>query len=182
VIFRLISINSKSLKEKGEKIRDLELMANKITDFVYREELRIIRKHLDERPIDNNDSESKTLLVSQPIDDEIQTIKSELLRKCYETCVERLPAHNKEVFLTYYPDTRLAPGELIARRKRLANEVAGLTQAQAQRQTPEQAERTLNNLQSKVNKWRKSYIEECVKKCIEAEVSRHPRLNYLNQQ
>jgi chorismate mutase len=181
VIFRLISINSKLLK-KGERIQDLELMANRIADFVYQEELRAIRKRLDEPPLNENDPESKTPPIPQRVDDEIQAIKGEITRKCYEICVERLPADNRRIFQDYYPNVALDPKQLVARRKRLANEVAGLTPAQAERQTPEQEERTLNNLQSKVNKWRKTYIEQCVKKCIEAEASRHPRLNYLNQQ
>jgi ribosomal protein L30/L7E len=182
VILRLVSINSKSLKEKGERIRDLESMVNKITDYVYREELRAIRKRLKEQLIDENDPENKTPSLPQPIDDEIQTIRSEIIKRCYEDCVERLPAKIKDVFRAYYPKTRLDPKELVATRRRLATEVAGMTLAQSQRLTPEQAERTLNNLQSKVNKWRRSHIEECVKKCVEAKESQHPRLNYLNQQ
>jgi hypothetical protein len=182
VIFRLISINDKSLREKGERIRDLELMANKIADFVYREELRVIRKRSNEQPIDKNDFNSKSLLIPQLVDDEIQATKKEIIRKCYEACIEKLPAESKALFQAYYPNDVLTPKELVARRKRLANEVAGLTEAQAQTQTPRQEARTLNNLQSKVNKLRKRHIEECVRECVEAKASRHPRLNYLNEQ
>jgi hypothetical protein len=183
VIFRLMSINSKSLKEKGERIRDLESMVNKIADFVYKEELRAIRKRLNEQPIDKNDSESKTLSIAQrKIDDEIQTIKNEIVRKCYEACVEKLPAESKALLRAYYPNVILTPKELVVMRKRLANEAAGLTQAQAQSQTPRQEARTLNNLQSKVNKLRKRLIEECVRECVAAKEARHLRLNYLKQQ
>lgn len=182
VILRLLSISSKSLNKKGERIRNPELMSSRIADFVYQEELRAIRKRLNETPIDEDDSEGKAPPIGQAIDGEIQAIENEIMRKCYAQCLGDLPAHIAAVFRAYYPDAVLDAGELVAVRKRLANEEAGLTEAQAQSQTPEQQARTLNNLQSKVNKWRKTHVEECVKKCVEECESRHPRLNYLREQ
>jgi chorismate mutase len=118
----------------------------------------------------------------QQVDAEIRAIKDEIMKRCYHTCVEKLPTRIKAVFRAYYTDLVLEPRELIAERKRLANEVAGITELEAQSLTPEQELRILNNLQSKVNKWRKSLIEDCVKKCVAEQESRHSRLNYLSQQ
>jgi len=182
VIFRLMSISGKLFREKAERINDPELMASKITDFVYQEELRAIRTRLKEQPIDNSESELKRPPISQPIADGITTIKSEIARECFEACLEKLPAHIKPVFRSYYTDAALSPRELVAMRKRLANQVAGLTQAQGQGQTSEQQIRTLNNLQSKVNKWRRNHIDECVRECVAAKESQHASLNYLMEQ
>jgi hypothetical protein len=182
VVFRLMYISGKLFRAKAERINDLELMANRITDFVYQEELKAIRSRLKEQPIDHSESEPTTPPISQPIGDRIQMIKSEIARDCFEACLERLPASIKDVFRSYYTDESLSPRDLVAMRKRLANEVAGLTPAQAKAQTPEQQFRTLNNLQSKVNKWRKSDIDQCVRDCAEAKESQHPSLNYLSEQ
>jgi hypothetical protein len=86
------------------------------------------------------------------------------------------------VFRAYYPDGSLSPGELIALRRRLADEVAKATRARTQKQPPKREDRTLNNLQRKIHAWRKKYIEECVSKCAEDKQSRHSQLNYLEQQ
>jgi hypothetical protein len=180
VILRLISINSKSLMVKGERIRDLEAMVNKITDLVYREELKSIRKRLVEQPIDESNPASNTPPIPQSIDDEIQAIKKEIIQDCYDACVDNLSDSKKAIFRAYYRNDISDSKELIAARKRLANEVAGLTPAQSQSQTPKQEIRILNNLQSQVNKWRKSTIEDCVKKCVEVKISQHQRLNYLS--
>ena len=158
VIFRLMSFNSKTLKEKDGRIRNLEWVVSKIACFVYKEELKAIRKRLDEQSLDEDASAGKALQIAQPVNDEIQAIQNQIMRECYADCVEKLPAKNRAVFLKYYPDDPLPPGELVAVRQRLANEVAELTEAQAQSQTKEQQVRTLNNLQSKVNKWRKSRV------------------------
>lgn len=182
VIFRLISINSKSLAEKGERIRNPELMAYKITELVYLEELRDIRKRLKERPIDDNGSEKKPLQIPQPTGDEVQAIMNDIVRECYTASLNRLPSESRDLFLAYYPNVKLDSQELVSRRKRLANEEAGMTQRQVQSRTPEQEDRILNNLQSKVNKLRKIHVEEFVKKCVEAKRSRHTRLHYLSQQ
>lgn len=104
------------------------------------------------------------------------------MKGCYDSCVEKLPAQVKTVFRAYYTDVVLEPQQLIAERKRLAKEVAGITEAEARNLTPEQELRTLNNLQSKVNKWRKNLIEDCVTRCVAVQESRHWRLNYLSQQ
>ena len=182
VILRLISINSRLLKRNGAPINDLELMVNKISNLVYREELRALRKRLRELPLDEDDSEFKTPQLVQQVDAEIMAIKKEIMKGCYHSCVEKLPDRIKAVFRTYYTDAVLEPKELIVHRKRLANDVAGLTEAEAQQLTPQQELRILNNLQSKVNKWRKIHIEECVQKCVTTHESRHSRLNYLIQQ
>jgi hypothetical protein len=182
VVLRLISINGKMLTRKAEKINDLELMANKIADLVYREELRALRLRLRDQPLDEDNSEHKAPPLAQQVHDEIRAIRKEIIKNCYDSCVAKLPAQIKSVFRAYYPDAALEPQELIAERKRLANEVAGITEAEARNRTPEQELRTLNNLQSKVNKWRKSLIEDCVTRCVAAQESRHSRLNYLNQQ
>jgi hypothetical protein len=181
VVLRLISINGKLLT-KAEKINDLELMTNKIADLVYREKLRELRIRLRDQPLDDDDSEHKAPPLAQPVQDEIRAIKDEIVKGCYDSCVEKLPDRVKPVFRAYYTDTALEPKQLIAERKRLANEVAGITDAEARRLTPEQELRTLNNLQSKVNKWRKNLIEDCVTRCVAAQESRHSRLNYLGQQ
>jgi DNA-directed RNA polymerase specialized sigma24 family protein len=180
-VLRLISINEKSLKQKGERIRDPESLANRITDYVYREWLKAIRKRLGEEFIDENDPEKKSQTIAQPLVNEIQAIRLEIIQKCYDDCVEGLPDEKKAVFRAYYPNAKLTPSELVVARKRLANKVVGITQTQAQSLTPEQAKRVLNNLQSKVNKWRKDQIEGCLKECVEAEEADHPRLNYLSQ-
>lgn len=182
VVLRLISINSKLIKQKAEKINDLELMVNKISDLVYREELRALRTHLREQPLAEDDSEYDAPPLVQQVDAEIRAIKEEIMKGCYDSCVEKLPARIKAVFRAYYTDVVLEPKELIAERKRLANEVAGITEPEAKSLTPQQELRILNNLQSKVNKWRKSFIEDCVKRCVTAQESRHSRLNYLSQQ
>lgn len=181
VILRLVAINSKSLAEKKEAIRNPELMAYKITELVYLEELRQIRKRLTELAIDDESPEKKALPLSQPASDEIEAIIKEIIQECYDACVESLPVESKDLFLAYYPNIILDPKELVARRKQLAQEEAEMTPAQAQGRTPEQEARTINNLQSKVNKLRKSHVEECVRKCVEAKQSRHVRLNYLSQ-
>lgn len=182
VILRLMYINLRWVRETGQGIRDPELMLNKIAGFVYKEELKAIRKRLNEQPIKEDDSVGRTPQIPQPINGEIQALRNQIRRKCYAACVEKLPARIKAVFRAYYPNVSLSPEELVAVRRRLADEVAELTQAQALSRTPEQEARTLNNLQSKINKWRKSHIEECVRKCVEAKQSRHTRLNYLDEQ
>ena len=182
VVLRLISINSKLLKKKAEKINDLELMANKIADLVYREELRALRRRLREQPLDDDNSEHKAPSLVEPVDAEIRAINEEIMRRCYHSCVEKLPARIKAVFRAYYTDATLEPKELIAERKRLAKEVAGITERERQNLTPQQELRILNNLQAKVNKWRRNLIEKCVKKCVTAQASRHSRLNYLSHQ
>lgn len=183
VVLRLIKINSKLLKKKAERINDLELMINKIADLVYREELRTLRARLKEQPLDEeDDSKRKTHPLTQRVDNEIRAIQKEIMKRCYDSCVETLPVRIKTVFRAYYTDLALEPKELIIERKRLANKEAGITEAEAQRLTPKQELRTLNNLQRKVNKWRKSHIEECVKRCVAAHESRHSRLNYLSEQ
>jgi len=182
VIFRLISVNNKSITEKGERIRNPELMAYKITELVYLEELREIRKRLQDRPIDDNGSDKKTLQIPQPTGDEIQAIMNDIVQECYNACLKRLPSDSRNLFLSYYPNIKLDSKELVARRKQLANEEANMTQTRAQNQTPEQEDRIINNLQSKVNKLRKIHVEEFVKKCVEAKGSWHTRLNYLSQQ
>jgi len=182
VILRLISINGKILKNGQERINDLELMANKITDLVYREELRALRNRLRHQPLDEDNAEAKGLPLPQQVHDEIRAIREELMKSCYDSCVEKLPAQVKTVFRAYYTDAALEPQQLIAERKRLAKEVAGITEAEGRNLTPEQELRTLNNLQSKVNKWRKSLIEDCVTRCVAVQESRHARLNYLSQQ
>lgn len=182
VVLRLISINGKMIMRKAEKINDLELMANKIADLVYREELRALRTRLRDQPLEEDNSERKALPLAQQVHDEIRAIREEIMKSCYDSCVEKLPAQTKAVFRAYYTDARLEPKELIAARKRLANEVAGITEAEARDFTPEQELRTLNNLQSKVNKWRKNLIEDCVTRCVAIQESRHSRLNYLSQQ
>jgi hypothetical protein len=182
VIFRLISINSRSLLEKGERIRDLPAMVNRITDFVYYEELRAIRKRLGDQPVDGNDSENTFPPIPQPVDNEIQAIKNEMILQCYEACMKRLSADNKAVFRAYYPAVILDPKTLAARRKRLASEEAGMMQEQSGSRTPEEEGRILNNLQSKVNKLRKTHVEDCVKACVESNAAQDPRLNYLEEQ
>jgi hypothetical protein len=182
VIFRLMYINGRAIKEKGEKIRDLESMVRKIADFVYKEKLKAIRKRLNDQPIEENDSAGRALTMRQRIDDEIQAIQDQIRRDCYAACVEKLPNRIKDVFRAYYPNASLSPGELIALRRRLADEAAKPTQAQARKQPPEAEARRLNNLQRKVHKWRKGYVEGCVRKCVEEKQSRHSCLNYLNEQ
>jgi len=182
VILRLISINGKILKRGQERINDLELMANKITDLVYREELRALRTRLRHQPLDDDNSETTGPPLAQRVNDEIRAIREEIMKGCYDSCVEKLPAQVKTVFRAYYTDVVLEPQQLIAERKRLAKEVAGITEAEARNLTPEQELRTLNNLQSKVNKWRKNLIEDCVTRCVAVQESRHSRLNYLSQQ
>lgn len=182
VVLRLISINSRLLRTKSERINDLESMANKISDLVYREELRALRARLREQPLDDDDSEYQAPPLVQQVDAEIRAIKEEIMKGCYQSCVDKLPARIKAVFRAYYTDAALEPKELVAERKRLANEVAGLTEPEVERLTPQQEVRILNNLQSKVNKWRKNVVEECVKKCVTAQESRNSRLAYLSQQ
>lgn len=182
VILRLMDVNLRWVKETGRGIRDLELVLNRVAGFVYKEELKAIRKSLNAQPIEGDDSAGRTPQIPQPINDEIQALQNQIRRECYAACVEKLPARIRAVFRAYYPNVSLSTEELVAARRRLADEVAGLTQAQARSRTPEQEARTLNNLQSKVNKWRKSHVEECVRECVEAKQSRHARLNYLAEQ
>jgi len=137
VVLRLININSKMLKTKGERINDLESMANKITDLVYREELRALRSRLKEQPLDEeDDSKHKSHPLAQRVDNEIRAIKKEIMKSCYDSCVETLPVRIKTVFRAYYTDLTLEPQELITERKRLANKEAGITEAEAQSLTP----------------------------------------------
>lgn len=182
VVLRLISVNGKLLTRKAEKINDLELMANKIADLVYREELRSLRARLRDQPLDDTDTERSAPALAQQVHDEIRAIRAEIMKSCYDSCVDRLPARIKSVFRAYYTDVVLEPKELIAERKRLAKQEAGMTEAEARQLTPAQEVRTLNNLQSKVNKWRRSLVEMCVTKCVAAQESTHSRLNYLVQQ
>ena len=182
VVFRLISINGKLVTRKAEKINDLELMANKVADLVYREELRAVRKRLRDRPLEEDDAERSGPVLAQQVHDEIRAIRAEIMKRCYDSCVENLPARIKSVFRAYYTDVVLEPQELIAERKRLAKQVAGITETEGQNLTPEQELRTLNNLQSKINKWRRSRVEDCVTECVATHESSHSRLNYLLQQ
>lgn len=182
VVFRLISFNGWSHRERGEGIRDVELMARRMAGFVYKEELGRIRRRLPEQTVDDGERKDNHPWLRQPVDDEYRSVESEILKKCYEDCLERLPARRKAIFRAYYPDVGLDPSELNAARMRLANEEAGVTPEQARQQTAQQAGRILNNLQSKLNKWRKRHVEQCVKKCVEAKQARHPALSFLKQQ
>lgn len=179
VIFRLACINSKSLREKGEMIRDPELMSYKIAELVYREERRKITSRLGDLPLDVH-GEGMPLVLPQPAAAEAESILNEIIQACYDACVDILPAEARKVFTDYYPKVKLDPQELKARRRRLAYEQAGVGQTQSL--TPEEEDRIINNLQSKVNKLKKNEIEKCVVSCTEDKSSRHMRLNFLSQQ
>jgi hypothetical protein len=180
VIFRLAGINRKSLQEKGEMIRDPELMSYKIAELVYREERRKITSRLGDLPIDDDHREGRPLALPQPVTAEAESIVNEIIQECYDACVDKLPVEARQVFTAYYPKVKLDPQELKARRRRLANEQAGVGQTQSL--TPEEEYRIINNLQSKVNKLKKNEVEKCVVSCTEDKSSRHVRLNFLSQQ
>jgi DNA-directed RNA polymerase specialized sigma24 family protein len=182
VLFRLASINDRLLRESGEPVRDPELMAYKITERVYSEELKKLQRRLNELPIDAPRPGQGPLPLPQPASSGVQAAIAEIIQDCYDACLEKMSAEARRLFLAYYPDTGLDPQELTARRKRLAFEEAGLTQAQAQRLTPAEEGRIVNNLQSKVNKLRKGHVEDCVRECTEAQKARDTRLSYLAQQ
>jgi hypothetical protein len=180
VISRLAYFNCNSIKVKGEKVRNPESVSYKIADMFYLEEMRRIRKYLDEQPIDGGRPGGRPLPLPQPTDVEIESIVNEIIQECYDACVEGIPTEARKVFLAYYPNSTLEPRELAARRRQLANEHAGMTRAQAQALTSEQEDRKNNNLQSKVNKLRKDHVEECVRKCVEDKTAQHVRLNSLS--
>ena len=180
VISRLARVNGKSFKKTGEMIRDPELMSYKIAELIYREERRKLWARLGDLPIDDARRDGRPLVLPQPAAAEAESIMNEIMQECYDACVDRLPAEAREVFMDYYPDVTLDPRELKARRRRLANEQAGVTQTRDL--TPEEEYRVMNNLQSKVNKMKKNQVEECVRGCTEDKSSRHVRLNSLSQQ
>lgn len=182
VFYRLASVNSESLTKTGEEIRNPELMAYRITGFVFREKMKEIRKRLKEQSIDDDDSEKKPIQLRQSTSHQVQAIIEEIIQECYDACLESLRTGIRDIFQSYYPKIQLEAKELVARRRRLAIEKAGLTEAQAQSQTPEQEHRIINNLQKNVHTLRGRHVEDCVRECVEAKKSRHMRLNYLSQQ
>lgn len=180
VISRLARVNGKSLRKTGEMIKDPELMSYKIAELIYREERRRLSARLGDLPIDDVRRDGRPLVLPQPAAAEADSIMNEIMQECYDACVDRLPAEAREVFMDYYPDVTLDPHELKVRRRRLANEQAGVTQTQGL--TPEEEYRVMNNLQSKVNKLKKNQVKQCVISCTEDKSSRHVRLNALSRQ
>lgn len=180
VFSRLARINVKSVEETGEMIRDPEPMSFKIAELVYLEEWRKMEARLADQPIDGDGRGGRPLPLAQPADAEAESILNEIMQECYDACVERLPDEARKVFMSYYPDVRLDPQELKARRRRLAKEYAGM--AQTQTLTPDEEEQLMNNLRVKVNKLKKREVEGCVTGCTEDKSSRHVRLNALGAQ
>lgn len=180
VIFRLASINGK-LQRKGEQIRDLDLMLKKIVVFVHREELRRLR--WPSAPLGAGGSDaSDPLPLPQPVDDEVSAAERQIWHDCYVECLDGLPEKIKTLFLRYYPDLHVEPKELGALRRRLAGEEAGDEEEDGKRRSQEPSGRELNNLQSKVNKWRSGRLEDCMRRCAAVRRSRHVELEYLRQQ
>ncbi|HJQ32223.1 MAG TPA: hypothetical protein VJ866_08595 [Pyrinomonadaceae bacterium] len=171
VTYRLISIYSQ-LRRKGEPLLDLNKMLRKIVYFVHREELRELRPSAPPRP-DGPDVSDPPL--PQPVEGVVSGVEREIEHDCYDECLGKLPEHIQELFLSYYPDSRVEPKELVAQRRRLAGEADG-------EHTLKSSERKLNNLQVKVNKWRIGRLEDCMRRCAEARRDSHVGLEYLKQQ
>jgi DNA-directed RNA polymerase specialized sigma24 family protein len=176
VVYRLARINSKSVEESGEMIRDPELMSYRIAELVFREERRKMDSRLTDQPIEDNKKGAFTL--TQPADADAESVLNEIVQECYDACVDKLPDDAGKVFRGYYPDVKLDPQELTARRKRLARELAGVSQTQ--HLTPEEEDKIMSKLQVKVYRLKTNKVEGCVTSCTEDKSSRDVRLSLLS--
>ena len=175
VISRYTSFNRRSPKTLDQKVADFEKTLKGITRRVYLEELRKLRRYPQPITIPCTSHE-----LPQPQDNQMRGIMSEIRLECYYKCLKNLPQRIGKLFMRYYPNHRVAPQALAAMRLELADEESG--QDRGPTRTPEQQYRSLNNLQSKLHKWRTNELAECVRRCVEETAARNIELNYLKQQ